>query len=314
MEERERPIPDQIVRKTEYVYPKSRERTGSGWSQALSKLELAAASSCQQLSSASHKFKCLLNLRSLDSDCDGCPSAQHLPLAGTVMADHSGTIGTPPLPVNADNSLNTCKHHSISLVATPAELSLPAAGIVLPKPKQTLEGGSSKDSEISLHDRFSHLSLLLTLVSALNNNKHPTLNLEDVLAETKLRLDKPHNGLSVVEAALQLLVRDTEILAGMSFGNPLRDSNGSVCPRPRCLVFHQDDDVEDLSYYREDNGSLKAVAFGNSNQGTAQGVPKPDLNRVTLLEAAESLWPKVKVTTVGSDHGVGGLELFNQQE
>jgi hypothetical protein len=189
---------------------------------------------------------------------------------------------------------------------------------VLPKPKQTLEGGSSKDSEISLCDRFSHLSLLLTLVSAINNNKHPTLNLEDVLAEAKARLDKPHNGLSIIEAALQLLVRDTEILAGMSFGNPLRDSNGSVRPRPSCLVFHQDDDVENLSYYREESGSLKAVAFGNSDQGTAQAnsvrVPKPDLNRVTLLEAAESLWPKVKVTAVDSDHGVGGLELFNQQE
>jgi hypothetical protein len=41
VEERERPIPDQIVRKTEYVYPKSRERTGLGWSQALSKLAAA---------------------------------------------------------------------------------------------------------------------------------------------------------------------------------------------------------------------------------------------------------------------------------
>jgi hypothetical protein len=53
VEERERPIPDQIVRKTKYVYPKSRERTGSGWSQALSKL--AAASS--RLSSASEHWQ-----------------------------------------------------------------------------------------------------------------------------------------------------------------------------------------------------------------------------------------------------------------
>jgi hypothetical protein len=53
VEERERPIPDQIVRKTEYVYPESRERTGSGWSQALSKLAVAWS----RLSSASEHWQ-----------------------------------------------------------------------------------------------------------------------------------------------------------------------------------------------------------------------------------------------------------------
>jgi hypothetical protein len=67
-------------------------------------------------------------------------------------------------------------------------------------------------------ERFSHVSLLLTLLMAMNHpSGHPTMDQHMVLSERINRVATSNTEDHVKEAALTLLVRDAEILASMNF-------------------------------------------------------------------------------------------------
>lgn len=75
--------------------------------------------------------------------------------------------------------------------------------------------------EVSPSERFSYLSLFLTLLTAMTNDQgHPTIAKRTVLNERIERISNASQRSEpnqLKEAALALLIRDTEILASMSY-------------------------------------------------------------------------------------------------
>jgi len=84
----------------------------------------------------------------------------------------------------------------------------------LPEPRPP--SGALKPEQDILHQRFIILSLVLTLVTTLNYG-HPILQgLEQRSGrDNRQRQTRPH----IMEALLAILVKDTQILACMTYGN-----------------------------------------------------------------------------------------------
>jgi hypothetical protein len=125
-----------------------------------------------------------------------------------------------------------------------------------------------------LHQRFSILSLLLTLITTINHG-HPTLrvvqkNLQDQ-SDQRGRQVRPH----VIEAVLAVLVRDIEVLACMTYGRELQPTGIVAIQQPMQNLV-----LEDEEEYRFDEGSnpfrLTAIAngllLGRGKEGATKNV------------------------------------------
>jgi hypothetical protein len=127
------------------------------------------------------------------------------------------------------------------LRSTQATTSMPTASSLSlnDSPSQTLRvGGISQENDREI---FSHQTLLLTALAAINNgNHHPTFKATEVDKERSQYMnDMNHNNTSIIDAATAILITDTEILATMTRG--LHD------PNAHRLVAIKEIDQEDES-------------------------------------------------------------------
>ena len=136
-------------------------------------------------------------------------------------------------------------------------------------PSRNLEPPSDSEAAI-LHQRFSILSLLLTLITAINSG-HPTLG--DVLqvvqqknqSEQRGRLEiRPH----IMEAVLAMLVQESEILACMTYGLEPQPTRILAAQQPHQTVRDSQqltgDDLDELEQYRyEERSPLRIAAITN---------------------------------------------------
>jgi hypothetical protein len=109
------------------------------------------------------------------------------------------------------------------------------------------------DSEI-LHERFSILTLLLTLVTALNHG-HPTLDVKQ--KSDRERQTRPH----IMEALLAVLVQDSQILACMAYGN-----GGGLVVRDQGAERVTGDEPADEHYRIPEGPSLLRIATINNGE------------------------------------------------
>ena len=90
-------------------------------------------------------------------------------------------------------------------------------------------------SDQDLHKRFQCLSLLLTFFSAWEDKKsNATLDSAEVMKEQMTRLSMM-GSTRVLDAALMMLVRDNENLAGILYKNP---TDSPICPSTSIAVIH----------------------------------------------------------------------------
>jgi hypothetical protein len=147
-------------------------------------------------------------------------------------------------------------------------------------------------SDQDLHKRFQCLSLLLTFFSALEDDKmNATLDSAEVMKERMNRLSTP-GPTRVIDAALTILVRDNEILAGMSYKNP---TNSPIRPSTSIAVTHalpegnsaqdsdkvDDRDIPTPPYESDESKSLTFAAIPNPT--SESNVDHPSQNQVPTL-------------------------------
>ena len=138
--------------------------------------------------------------------------------------------------------------------------------------------GESPNDDVrrQLRQHFSHLSLLLSLVTAIiNHYGHPTHNLLDVFQE---RMDSLYNqkpNPKVMEAALTVLICDKEILASMSY-----NTNSIVVVKETPGDHVQDFDVEPtppVSPRRDDKFQCTLLTAGKNRWSAVQNDPTAGL-------------------------------------
>ncbi|KAM6490168.1 hypothetical protein JOM56_014360 [Amanita muscaria] len=151
----------------------------------------------------------------------------------------------------------------------------------------------SEDVEM-LRTQFSHLTLLLALVTAINNrSNHPTLHSAEVFEERLQRIQS-NSRTKVMEAAIGILVQNTEILAGMSYGGsavtvaveekikgPESDVGLSVDPL----------DAEPTPDYDPLEGALHMATTGNHDTKRDKHLPA---GKISLLPSGCNLWDEIK--------------------
>ncbi|KAM6493056.1 hypothetical protein JOM56_011190 [Amanita muscaria] len=151
----------------------------------------------------------------------------------------------------------------------------------------------SEDVEM-LRTQFSHLTLLLALVTAINNrSNHPTLHGAEVFEERLQRIQS-NSRTKVMEAAIGILVQNTEILAGMSYGGsavtvaveekikgPESDVGLSVDPL----------DAEPTPDYDPLEGALHMATTGNHDTKRDKHLPA---GKISLLPSGCNLWDEIK--------------------
>jgi len=111
-------------------------------------------------------------------------------------------------------------------------------------PQQDEQGGEDEN-----HQRFSILSLLLTLVAAINSG-HPTLIGSGVVRQ-RLHRGKDNKAQLVMDSILAVLVKDTEVMACMTY----RRRRGKAGIRTKAVVTIQEQ--EGLAVATMTNGSLE---------------------------------------------------------
>lgn len=130
-------------------------------------------------------------------------------------------------------------------------------------------------SDQDLHKRFQSLSLLLTFFSALEDeNLTATLDSAEVVKERMNRLSTT-GPTRVIDAALTLLVRDNENLAGMSYKNP---TDSPIRPSTSIAVTHalpEGISVQDSD--KVDNGDIPTPPYESdeSKSLTFAAIPNP---------------------------------------
>jgi hypothetical protein len=111
-----------------------------------------------------------------------------------------------------------------------------------------------------LHERFSILSLLLTLVTTLNYG-HPTLEGFEQRSNRNRQQNRPH----IMEALLAILVMDTQILACMTYGN-----GGVVIQKEPADRLTGDEPADEQ--YHVPEGKLFQIATINNGQNSGSAV------------------------------------------
>lgn len=119
--------------------------------------------------------------------------------------------------------------------------ALNLATVSNPKPLTGKTTASISHVSLELRQKFANISLLLKVVTLLNDGESPTLEYEESLRErierskARERSDKsPH---TVMEASLALFVRNTDIVAGMLFGG----TSSSVVAMQQPLLRPEED-------------------------------------------------------------------------
>ena len=143
----------------------------------------------------------------------------------------------------------------------------------------------------TLHERFSHLSLLFTLVTAINDpEERPKIrNLTEINSDG-IQNNKGSK-IKIMEAALALLVRNTEILAGMAYGTPL-DSQ-IIAMLQTSQDSEVEPDAEDVLLYDPGQGPLSFAAVANPDDKGDISSLAPD--HCSLLGKGDSCWDDVRV-------------------
>jgi hypothetical protein len=150
------------------------------------------------------------------------------------------------------------------------------------------------DKEDENYRRFSILSLLLTLVTTINNG-HPTLNGSGVVRQ-RLDRSKDSNSQLIMESILAVLVKNTEVMACMTYQ---RRGKVGLGVRTQAIVTVQDEELE----ARTDN-SKHGLSVATMANGDLEGAEQPE--HYALVEDGTSLldWgscPENGVSTGGTE-------------
>jgi hypothetical protein len=102
---------------------------------------------------------------------------------------------------------------------------MPTASSISLKDSQSFSPEPEKVKELEDRETFSHQTLILTALTAINNpNHHPSFNDDQVNKERLRYMKEKSTHTPVIDAATTILVTDTEILATMSRGVPATHS------------------------------------------------------------------------------------------
>ena len=159
------------------------------------------------------------------------------------------------------------------------------------------DSGSSvslKDSQAQAakdRETFSHQTLLLTVLTAINNpNHHPSFNVNQVNQERVKYMQAKAARTPVIDAATTILVTDTEILATMACG--VRGMQGiltlkatqeenvvkmQLLNRLENPDLHQVDEFPLDDFFMEGNGPVTDEAQAACKSSLFLSLPNPDI-------------------------------------
>jgi hypothetical protein len=145
-----------------------------------------------------------------------------------------------------------------------------------------------------LHKRFQCLSLLLTFFSAWESQgSNPTLDSTAVMKERMHRLSTKGET-RVIDAALTILVRDNENLAGMSY---LKPTDSPTRPPTSIAVTQvQDSDNGDIPTPPYESDESKSLTFAAiPNPGSNDNFPSQDKSSSLpfLINDGENHWDRI---------------------
>jgi hypothetical protein len=122
-----------------------------------------------------------------------------------------------------------------------------------------------------LHQRFSILSLLLTLITTINHG-HPTLNGVDVVQQKNQSEQHGQPRPHIMEAVLAILVRESEVLACMMYGRESRPTKILAAQQPQSAGdsqqpargLQQPTEEDEIDQYRyEESSPFRIAAITN---------------------------------------------------
>lgn len=171
--------------------------------------------------------------------------------------------------------------------------------------EKALQARYSHLNKDGLLELFRHLSFLLTLLSAICDvDNRPSFNSQDAAKERMARLTNHRPG-RVLDAAVTLLVRNKEVIAGMSY-----DPENDPSRPPSSLLAIKSTDGDSGNRVGEAGGSDNS---SNSGQGNGGGNTLNDFKdapnlQVEGLPSYESSQSVLNVAAIANPRGAARKE------